>query len=182
MALKKSTYKSVDDFLILAKFSDFQYIFNKSAQRTNYATKLLTLEPKYMDVPVLENKLKSDFENNKRSYLSSIASIVLVKNNTVEGKSKLRSILGNRNKSSLLYNLTTLSKLNITNIFVIDGNVSSYYFPRFNRLHYFNKDNDIKYLKDSLNYLSLFDFCLLVSTLIREKNKIKNIKVDISDA
>ena len=40
-----------------------QYIFNKSAQRTNYATKLLTLEPKYMDVPVLENKLKSDFEN-----------------------------------------------------------------------------------------------------------------------
>lgn len=63
MALKKSTYKSVDDFLILAKFSDFQYIFNKSAQRTNYATKLLTLEPKYMDVPVLENKLKSDFEN-----------------------------------------------------------------------------------------------------------------------
>ena len=63
MALKKSTYKSVDDFLILAKLSDFQYIFNKSAQRTNYATKLLTLEPKYMDVPVLENKLKSDFEN-----------------------------------------------------------------------------------------------------------------------
>ena len=61
--IKKSTYKSVDDFLILAKFSDFQYIFNKSAKRTNYATNLLTLEPKYMDVPVLENKLKSDFEN-----------------------------------------------------------------------------------------------------------------------
>lgn len=177
--IKSSAYANVDDFYILAKLSEFQYIYDKTVQRTTHAINYISKsEVRYMKVPSLQSKIKSDFDKNIRTHLSSIASIVLVKYE--QGLSQLENLLHNRNKSVMIENIKNLRKLNITDIFVVDG--SSYPIdPRFNRLHYYDTTIDNNYFKLNLNYLSLNDFCLLVSTLKKESKSLKNIKVDFSD-
>lgn len=173
-SIERFHFKNYDEILILATFSGFEPILNKSTEQSIYAKYFLGQKLGLDKYNHFKNTIINDFKNNRRSHLSSIASTTYI--DTFKGNQNLLNLILNKNPKINEKNYTKLKNSNIKNIIYIyhheleNCNFYNTISPKF--INLIENNSSFK-----LTVISLRLFSLIISTLTKE---IKNIRKFLS--